>query len=278
MTTNPYTALFGENPHAGLPAREQEFRRKVDECAAWVVEHGRLPGRSDGSLGIWVLNVRSGRIRVTPGRRTYINEMLPSWQAPRRYSDEAFFARVDECAAWVAEHGRMPREKEQWGAMLKKARRGEVSDARLAYINEMLPGWNAPSRYSDEAFFARVDECAAWVAERGRLPVASDGPVGQWLNGLRAGNNTITRTRRDYLTARLPGWDAPGRRSDEAFFAKVDECAAWVTEHGRWPRSKEGQYGQWLVRLRHSTTISPARRAYLDQRLPGWETSGRTAR
>jgi len=284
VTSNPYAALFDENPHAGLPAREQEFRRKVDDCAVWVATHGRLPKWPDTPWGVWLATrrneARTGRL--SPERRAYLDQVLPGWDAPSDKSDEHFFAKADECAVWVAEHGRLPKRTDTpWGTWLlnrrQDARIGRLSPERRAYLDQVLPGWDAQRKGSDEHFFAKADECAVWVAEHGRLPKRTDKPWCRWVESRRqeARKGLMSPARRAYLDQVLPGWDAPDPKSDEHFFAKADECAVWVAEHGRLPKQSEKPWGPWVDSRRREDRagrLSPERRAYLDERLHGWDT------
>ena len=116
MTSNPYDAPFNRNPYDGLSPLDPP-----------------PPGRPQG--------------RLSPERRAYLDQVLPGWDAPDPKSDEHFFAKADECAVWVAEHGRLPKQLEKpWCRWFTDVRRriGHLSPERRAYLDEHLPGWDAP--------------------------------------------------------------------------------------------------------------------------------------
>jgi len=300
MPTNPYEALFEHNTHAGLPVAEQQFRTNADNCATWVAEHGRLPTQRDGTPGQWLVSVRCRLVKVTDARRDYMDQVLPGWDAPSRQHDDHFFAQANACAKWAAEHDRLPKYSDPHGIWLSQTRSGargfgsrKIETHRIAHLDRVLPGWDEPI---NDAFFLKVDQCATWAVEHGRLPKSADKPWGQWLstvrNGARnAGGVQIDATRRAYLDQVLPGWDAPGRikwrsssagdapadishltgRANRIFRSKVYDCAAWVAEHGRFPTVDEPPSGRWLNDVRNGDVrVTPERRALLDEHLPGW--------
>jgi hypothetical protein len=166
------------------------------------------------------------------------------------------------------------------------------SEDRLPLCNDSTHEQNSAR---DLPWFRRADELVAFCTEHGRRPSqrSCDGnekTLGRWLVQQRtyakgsSGASALTPQRRAYLDQHIPGWDVPIVRD---WSVVADELIAFCAEHGRWPSSKstdtrERSLGMWLVDQRKhakggpgASALTPQRRAYLDQHIPGWEIARR---
>jgi len=147
-------------------------------------------------------------------------------------ADRQFRARADEVAAFHTAHGRFPSGRSsdpaerligRWLSSVRTARRGKigrgptVTDARIALMSEIAPGWDAavPGNVANDGLFsARLATVAAFMAEHERTPRVgtdeADG-LGAWLGRLRAaangtGNMAWNDDRARLVEEALPGW------------------------------------------------------------------------
>ncbi|MHB8318063.1 MAG: hypothetical protein ACYDEP_02355 [Acidimicrobiales bacterium] len=241
----------------------------------------------------------------TPERKSYLDEVLPGWEGDRYLP--IFKSNVEQLAAWVEANGRWPKHgaadqtekrlakflnRTRTAARRKGNRSHTLTPERRAYLDEVLPGW-AGDR--SRIFKGNVDQLAAWVEANGRWPKQgaadqTEKRLVEFLYGTRTAargkggeNQTFTPERRAYLDEVLPGWE--GDRS-RIFKRNVDELAAWVEANGRWPKNgaadqTERRLVNFLSNTRtaargkgnRSHTLTPERRAYLDEVLPGWSVN-----
>jgi hypothetical protein len=133
------------------------------------------------------------------------------------------------------------------------------------------------------SFDANVEATAAFCAEHGRRPSRkAKGPeekrLGEWLGGQRKADRkgNLGPARKALLDEKVPGWD---ESFDDIYAANVDATAAFCAEHGRWPSAmakgpEEKRLGRWLSTQRVANkkgNLSPARKALLDEKVPGWD-------
>ncbi|MHB8318065.1 MAG: hypothetical protein ACYDEP_02365 [Acidimicrobiales bacterium] len=238
----------------------------------------------------------------TPERRAYLDKVFPGWEGD--CSLRVFKGNVDELAAWKKANGRWPKHgaADQTEKLLveflygtRTAARGKgphtrtFTPERRAYLDEVLPGWEGDR---SRIFKSNVDELAVWAEANGRWPKhgaadQTERRLAGFLYGTRTAARgkgdkirTFTLERRAYLDEVLPGWE--GDRS-RIFKSNVDELAVWAEANGRWPKNGAADqterrlagflYGTRTAARRkgnRSHTLTPERRAYLDEVLPGW--------
>ncbi len=141
----------------------EKWQAKADEYAAFVAVRGRVPERrsedpAERKLHVWMLNqraARSGRSTSTwsPQRQAYLDRVLPGWDRDR---DDTWRHHADSLAAFVAEHGRLPRqrsadthERRLW-FWLRRQRDALTTRSNTAWgaerqqhLDRRLPGWAA---------------------------------------------------------------------------------------------------------------------------------------
>lgn len=143
------------------------FAARAQEIADFRVAHGKFPaGRSTDNreriLGRWLSNIRTTHRGNTgkgptlnPERIALLSELLPGWDQtiPGNLADDTLFEqRLRTVAAFVHDHGRMPRttttECENLGAWLTRVRSAANGRGNMAWtadrarlVEEILPGW-----------------------------------------------------------------------------------------------------------------------------------------
>ncbi|WP_028245550.1 helicase associated domain-containing protein [Pseudoclavibacter soli] len=189
------------------------FEDHLANIAAFYVEHGRFPKRSEPE-GKWLHKQRQAARRGTLSleRRALLDAELPDWGETNAPQIHPLEDHLDNVVAFRTEHGRLPKNREPEGQWLqhqrRAARKGSLPPERRSLLDQQLPGWNdtnAPQRHPFENHLANV---AVFRAEHGRFPKQSE-PEGMWLNEQRksARRGKLSPERRALLDQQLPGWD-----------------------------------------------------------------------
>jgi hypothetical protein len=228
----------------------------------------------------------------------------PLWfkTVPRR----RWFDRADDLIDFIAEHQRFPRSGAESQAeqtviawLYVQIGKGDALPLeRRRYLDSVMPGW-------DEGFAPRLPRStdlapaiAEFIAENGRWPIPRaddehERQLGGWLNARRTDGRAArvngfvagrfyTPEFAAYLDETIPGWLGDGRTRDQVWQDTAEEVTAFVAEHDRWPdtqrdRPEEHPKRHWLMYQRSAARgvaaigLSPERRAYLDEKLPGWD-------
>ncbi|MGJ9404044.1 helicase associated domain-containing protein [Arthrobacter sp. KK5.5] len=138
-----------------------------------------------------------------------------------------------------------------------------------------------------------------FVNEHHRLPGLADGrsvasalelALHLWLREQRAAHRRgDLQLMQHTAMARIPGWRRQPVKSRDSirWDERLEECAAFLTEHGRFPsgskpvNDEELVLGRWLVyqrRLNRLGSLDPLRSNRLDARLPGWSAHRKARR
>lgn len=129
----------------------------------------------------------------------------------------------------------------------------------------------------------KADRLAQHIAGHGNPPSKADADpdvarLGEWVGTQRqlAKKGQLTNEEIQFLDGSAPGWRGRVAQQD----AHISWCAAFITEHGRFPstvggRGMETRVAAFLRRSRERETdgrATPAEIAELDARVPGWRT------
>ena len=233
-------------------------------------------------LGIWVNNIRAGRILLTDLRRSKL-EALPgwTWDLFETLWDEGF-ARLEAYRAGKGDclvpANHVTGDGYQLGIWVgtQRAKRTTMPAERRGRL-ETLPGWTWDAIETQwQEGFARLE---AYVADKGdcRVPgnhvTGDDYRLGQWVGVQRTKRTTIPAERRGRLET-LPGWTWDARDEQwEDGFARLE---AYVSDTGdcRVPKDHvtgDGyRLGQWVAVQRTKRTTIPAERKSRLEALNGW--------
>ena len=262
---------------------------------AYVADRGDCRVRKDHltadrhRLGIWVNNIRAGRIFLNDLRRRKL-EAIPGWTWNARESKwEEGFGHLE---AYVASnrHSRVPDGHETvegyrlGGWVANQRAKGDTMPAERRGRLETLPGWTWDAHDEQwEEGFARLE---AYVADKGdcRVPgnhvTGDDYRLGQWVVNKRARRASLSADRRNRLEA-LPGWTWDTQETQweegftrlETYVADKGDClvpANHVT-------GDDYRLGAWVGNRRTTrSTMTADRKARLEA-LPGWTWDARDA-
>lgn len=182
------------------------FRARVASLEAYVAEHGGIPTRgTPGALPHWI---RSMRRNGSPEQRAVLDARVPGWDA-LAYALVPAELRLEQVRAFVAEHGRLPKQKDRpLGAWVLHQRR-ITPDGEPHPLDAVAPSWRERSTPKSR-FDDRLAELQALQSSTGTLPRSSDGKLGRWLSSQR---QRATPENAAKLDAALPGWRESGRRA-----------------------------------------------------------------
>lgn len=177
----------------------KSFLARVDSLEAYVAEHGRLPARrTPGGLPEWLLYRRR---LASPEQRAVLDARVPGWDE-LAYVIVPAEQRLEQMRVFVAEHGRLPRQKDgPLGAWMRHQRR-ITPDERPHPLDSVAPSWRERST-PQSPFDDRLAKLQAFHASTGALPRYSDGALGRWLSDQR---KRATPESAAKLDAALPGW------------------------------------------------------------------------
>lgn len=203
----------------------------------------------------------------------------------------AWLARLAEVENHVAAHGRLPgahhggREEGRLYSWLQYQRRETSADeAYRVILDARVPGWRGTRRNRHGSFESRVqdlkihrDAYGAWPSSRARDEAVV--ALSKWLDRhrimLRSGG--LVPYRKSVLDQQVPGWD---ESVQETWERTVQEIATFRSLNGRLPaysskEHSERRLSRWLGDFRRGRNLTPERKAYLDEHLPGWSLDGR---
>ena len=138
----------------GEPLLGGDFNAQLALLLAFVAEHGRLPRQVESyrgvNIGIWISKQRSTRRGKLPPERVAALEAVPGW-VWAVHTTALHTPWPDTLAllvAFVAEHGRLPRQSEScrgvkigsWVSKQRNERRAKMAPERIAAL-EAVPGW-----------------------------------------------------------------------------------------------------------------------------------------
>lgn len=303
LSTDRTAALDSAAPDWRNPS-SVAWNRQFEALAAFVAEHGKPKVRAKDPHGdenrraVWLQNQRAEdrRSPIAPERRARLDALVPGWsQARHRDTSMDWEDFLEAVVAHRSQHGRWPSQTDRgtdgsrlgdWLAQQRyqkrNAERGTglaLSDARRAALDAVAPGWDV----SDTANFLwqqRADELVNYIAAHGSAPRSGGDTMNlyQWMNN--------QRHSADPERARWVEEVAP-KQVDRVFSGaqwqdRADEVAAFVSLNARMPRGSgtELRMYQWITKQRQDARenrarFTPARRAWLDQFLPGWDEGRR---
>jgi hypothetical protein len=92
-------------------------------------------------------------------------------------------------------------------------------------------------------------------------------------------SDVLAPRRKSVLDEQVPGWDETGQ---EVWERTAREIAAFRAFRGRMPSGAAAQHSErrlsrWIDDMRRGRGLSPERRAYLDEVLPGWDITRQTS-
>lgn len=144
--------------------RHVPWEETANRCAEFVAEHSRFPSRrtaheSERALGDWLHTQRTSRktrkATWTPEREEHLDALMPGRTSSRTTN---WMIRADEVAAFVEEHGRLPRDTQRdphqaklakWLIYQRAKSLGKHpgwQEDRRAILDVIAPGWEARRR------------------------------------------------------------------------------------------------------------------------------------
>ncbi|WP_350348530.1 helicase associated domain-containing protein [Agromyces sp. G08B096] len=277
---------------------EERWRDRLEETAAFLQAHGRLPARSAAAaegerrLAVWLAGQRSAARagRLLPNRRADLDRLLPGWASTE---EDAWRSRARAAAAFIIRHGHPPtvrspepgaRTLAVWlGRQRSLEAAGLLPESRRTWLSRHLPGWHD---HHLATWRATAERLLDFRAEHGRLPTRAAGTselereLGVWLANQRAAQRTgrLAADRCAWLDEHVPEW-RDSRLA--AWLAQAIEVERFTSAAGRLPSPRSTSpraraLGTWLDAQRTARRrgeLQPNRIAWLDAHLPGW--SGR---
>jgi hypothetical protein len=301
----------------GVPTRRRRrlnaeaWAARLEELRAFVAANGRLPrAREASGLGLWASNQRVAYKRgAIPAERVAALEAVPCWAWEADF-DVLWLETLEELKAFVAEHGRLPTQREAraltlWVYTQRAAKKAmdagstsaEMTPARVAAL-EAVPGW-AWAADLEAAWQEKLEALEAYVAEHGRLPLFRDASgLGGWIHQQRQAKKAMDAGRKSSrkMTPKrvaaleaVPGWTWEVDLK-AAWQAKLEALEAYVAEHGRLPRQGDPSgLGEWIHTQRQGKKAMDAgktgtvrngmtpERAVALEAVPGWTWGGSRA-
>lgn len=247
--------------------------------------HARPPfgHLEDGEkLGQWVITQRSERTRISPERRSRL-EQLPAWSWT--LSQDVWDERYELVRKYANRegHSRVPQKHVEDGIALgswvsvQRDRQDTITSDRRAKL-EALPGWTWDPH---EDRWRRGYELVRKFGDREghtRVPdrhIEGGTNIGGWVLTQRMNRDKLSAERRALLEA-LPGWvwDAYADRWDRGYSRLVKYTKENGTSHVPFQYVTEDgtQLGQWVnaARSRKQNGSLRAESAKQLEELPGW--------
>lgn len=261
-----------------------DWERRADELERFCAEHGRVPSSASAEDSderqIWLFYVRQRALRARGSLSVRQIARLDAIANFAWYARDQHAAQmIAQLQAFVAQHGRLPRrvgglvEAEQsLGSFVhsqREAMKAGSIDADRARELEAVPGWtwSTPTQLVWEA---RAQELSAWVAEHGRLPLASE--VGTWMSKARAAYRAGRLTDEQIAALeQVPGWDWDPKRAE--WMSRLADVQRWAAEHGGLPtRRSNERLAMWLRTNRNAFRAGRLddEQAGLLEQLPGF--------
>lgn len=204
----------------------------------------------------------------------------------------AWLARLAEIEAHVAARGRFPRAHEggriegRLYSWLKYQRQKPAPKRCRSILDGRLPGWDAARRQGRGTFESRVrelkvyrDACGVWPSPRSRNNDVLS--LSKWLGKQRWSVRTgaLAADRKALLDEQVPGWD---ETVQETWERTAREIATFREYRGRMPSGvttehSERRLARWIDDMRRGRGLSPERKAFLDDVLPGWDITRQTS-
>jgi hypothetical protein len=202
---------------------------------------------------------------------------------PDTFHSRRWLARLEEIEAFIAEHGRKPKntaepsQERNLSMWLRdqKATRTLAPERRLI-LDARLPGWDKREAAAVRPFREGVRDLKLYRDAYGSFPSsrAKDESVlrlAQWLNALRH-QKKLTAEELAHLDEQIPGWN---ETVEETWQRTAREVAVYRDRHGEMPSLSSKEYpvrrlAKWLADFRRGRGMTPERTAFLDAELPGW--------
>ena len=259
--------------------RREQWHLRLEEVQQCVAQYGRLPSRSAGEpLGYWVHNQRQQYKAYQQGKRSSMTpeciaalEAVPGWEWGVWGVDwEAQWqARLEEVQQYVAQHGRPPpqtagalgrwvntqrKEYKAW----QQGKRSSMTPERIAAL-EAVPGWEWGVDWEAQ-WQARLEELQQYMAQHGRPPPQTAGPLGIWVTtqctqykAWQQGKRSSMTPERIAALEAVPGWEW-GLDWEAQWHLRQEEVQQYVAQHGR---CRLDQLGRWATGC--TTSVSSTR-------------------
>lgn len=202
---------------------------------------------------------------------------------------KAWLSRLEELEGFMAAHGgRYPRAllggryESNLYYWLAYQRTTQVAEPLLRILNERIPGWDTPRRRESIPFPEGVKAVKAYREAQGTWPSCRSRDedvffLATWLKNqriaVRSGN--MQAAKKELFDSEVPGWNETVQETWERI---AREIAAFRTKNGRMPSgvskdNTERRLSRWLDDMRRGRGLSPERKAYLDEVVPGWDVT-----
>ncbi|QOD06087.1 helicase associated domain-containing protein [Pseudarthrobacter sp. BIM B-2242] len=204
---------------------------------------------------------------------------------------KAWLNRLEELEGFMAARGgRYPRaltggrHESNLYYWLAYQRTTQAAQPLLRILHERIPGWDMPRRRNGLPFAEGVKAVKEYRAAHGSWPSCRSRNedvflLATWLKGqriaFRAGS--MEPSRKELFDREVPGWN---ETVQETWERTVQEIATFRARNGRLPaysskERSERRLSRWLGDYRRGRNLTPERRAFLDEHLPGWAIDGR---
>ena len=248
LNSNTLVELFNFINRIKIKPIEEWFT----ELDKFYEENGRYPKTHEGSLGIWLKDIRAD---ARQGKASdYILSELEKRGININNRYKSIEERFIELDKFYKENGRYPKTAEgSIGGWLKgirtDARQGKASDYILSELekrNISLVSTRARDR-SIEEWFTELDK---FYKENGKYPKTHEGSLGDWLKGIR------TDARRgkvsDYILSEFEKRNISIDYKIRSVKDRFIELDKFYEENGRYPKTNEGNLGSWLKNIREN--------------------------
>ncbi|MFG1878025.1 Helicase associated domain protein [Sphaerisporangium sp. NPDC049003] len=278
-------------------ARERSWRNGLAAAQAFAADHnGSLHGvpksftHSGVELTAWLTQQRRHhRDGTLPARfHDALAAIDPTWHD----SDAIWEQHYQDANRYFQQHGDLrpepehpPVEGRDLFAWLKTQRRlksgGFLGSDRQTRLEAIAMAWSI----LDDDWNHGLAIARAYAAQHRDLDVPGshveqDFPLGSWLSGRRSRSDRLPPGHREALESLDPDW-ASARSQRERWDARYKAAAAYAKQHGHLPTKPGAQhpapqgddFRTWLREQRQLArrgTLTPARRAALDQLDPNW--------
>jgi hypothetical protein len=292
-------------PQWMLTPNERKFRQYAAELAEFRSINGRLPTKyavvePEAALGKWLSALVSRKTRLSAVQIALLDDLVPGWNTRL---DDAWNAKAQQLARFVAEERRLPRHRmaeaeerslDNWLNMQSRAEAGKGNSAgtftseRRDRLNAIHEGWRRDRSLADEMLAAKwrrnAEALGRYNVETGGWPSAHAGSaevrkLAQWMNTQRGYSADFGSP--DELDRVATGWRGPDKHLEWA--AKAAAAGAFYATNGRLPGLVSGDAGderrlsRWLATQRSASTGGAGAGAWtkrrareLDELVPGW--------
>ena len=231
---------------------KERWHARCHSLRHWVETHnGHLPKKPDTlpcgfSIGDWLIFQRKllRRQRLEAVKICALDDAAPGWRSSIAVSPEGlhkrltaveleledrFTANVRDVAAFVAEHGSIPRDSKRgtatdylavWLANQRKhVPTGRLSVERVQHLDHIVPGWRTGQGRGgwEQRWQDSLASLVARVKELGRLPTRNERSAQfMYMQRYLLKQGSLSEDRKRALDEAMPGWnERSSRRENE---------------------------------------------------------------